>query len=468
MEDNYPHWKHIDPYMIPPTYSIIGHSIGCGCGTEIDEIDNIPVTDDVKSDELELQCSSIIGYSVGANMTGFYIPELSTALDCGIPSDHTPHIICITHGHGDHCKNLYDAIVDTSTVRPIIFAPKEIHGQIREHIRAQFALSTQNSKPKVLNKITITPVDTKNRYPVTIKGRPWIMDIIWCYHTVPTVGYGFSECRTRLKPKYSHLEKTRFNKLKQDLRKLYDLKGDNVDNLDDIDFKNELEKEYNVTIGIDDLNLDSRGNVRIDEDYEKPILCYLGDTSPRVFENKILDKFPIIFVECTFLDDTKELLEKAHKTRHIHWKYLKPIILARPDQTFVLFHFSALYKSKDIRKFFKNFTNPNHSDYIPNIKPWVKQAPTSTSSTSTSSTQVNSLSDAKNEIHEKIISDNTKCETKHNSYSLNSILHVMSNLVLICGMIAVIFITIYCMEYITELSNAIKRPQTNTDLPDIY
>ena len=58
----------------------------------------------------------------------------------------------------------------------------------------------------------------------------------------------------------------------------------------------------------------------------------------------------------------------------MHWKYLEPIIRTRPEQKFVLFHFSAKYRSDHIRNFFADYLNPAHPKYMGNIHPWVKSA----------------------------------------------------------------------------------------------
>ena len=381
---------------------------------------------------------SMIGSSIGAKGTCMYSPENGFMYDCGNSFDFSPLVVFITHGHMDHCKHMHDAMVDPGTVRPIIVVPEEIYDRVHKFIHAQFELSTQNSNPKVFNKIEIMAVKSNYRYPITVKNKRWMIDIVKCFHSVPTVGYGVSECRTRLLPKYAHLEKSQFSDLKKELNDLCKLRTvvyskEFYDQINHIattyniiialeDFipnkhggmcvkksyahieKNRISDvqkdmkilynlyeqyefvygegfhaqkalvcdKFNIELDTSDFILDARGNVRIDENYEKPILCFLGDTSPRAFENKILDKFPTIFTECTFLEDTPKCLKHAKETFHMHWKYLEPIIRARPEQKFVLFHFSAKYRSDHIRDFFADYLNPDHPKYMGNIHPWVK------------------------------------------------------------------------------------------------
>ena len=77
----------------------------------------------------------------------------------------------------------------------------------------------------------------------------------------------------------------------------------------------------------------------------------------QVFEThpEILDEHNIIVIECTFMND--EDLERASVTKHMHWKYLEPIVCSRPNTLFVLTHFSLKYKALAIRRFFQRFAN---------------------------------------------------------------------------------------------------------------
>ena len=69
----------------------------------------------------------------------------------------------------------------------------------------------------------------------------------------------------------------------------------------------------------------------------------------------------MIFIECTFLfDDDFEL---ASQKKHIHWKELKPHILAHPDTLFMLFHFSQRYDDEELAAFFEK-------EAVDNVKWW--------------------------------------------------------------------------------------------------
>lgn len=271
---------------------------------------------------------TIIGYSVGAVASGYFIPELRMALDCGLTMKEVPEIVLITHGHMDHSGQLHKGIIATQDIRPVIIVPNGIKEQVQAFIHTSYAMSTNNPNPKIHNKYTLIGADTKNRIEITIKTKPWIIDVIYCYHTVPTCGYGLSQKRTRLKEKYSVL-KTKMQtdrSVAKDLTKsLQDLK-----NSKGTDSYGQLVSEFKKKFNVD---IDDNDDFKLDENYEYNMMCYMGDTSVKVFESskKILSKYPIIFIECTFLtsDDKKEnedLLEQAYKKRHVHWEHLYPII----------------------------------------------------------------------------------------------------------------------------------------------
>ena len=74
-------------------------------------------------------------------------------------------------------------------------------------------------------------------------------------------------------------------------------------------------------------------------------------------ENRNPDLFlyKSIIVECTFLDDDDMI--QALRTKHCHWKTLKPIIESHPQNNFILYHFSTRYKPEDIIFFFNKDEN---------------------------------------------------------------------------------------------------------------
>jgi ribonuclease Z len=289
---------------------------------------------------------TLYGFSWAARKTGFYIPEMRVMLDCGVPNDYSPEHIFITHGHGDHCFCLPQTIIDTGNVKPNIYIHSKDKSAIYQYIHSAYFLSTRNPKPKIHNKYNLVPCEENTINIIQINGKSWKIDIIKCFHTVPCIGYGFSEIRTRLLPEilkelkiideYIFTEDIESNiKLKE--KKIQQMKTQKI-----IEYK---KQEKNIN-----------------EEYEHPVFCFLGDTNEFVLKNPILEKFKLIMIECTFLDD--EHIKEANDNRHMHWINLKPYITHHPNTIFILYHFSFRYDKSYIKSFFEK-------QNIINVIPWI-------------------------------------------------------------------------------------------------
>lgn len=252
---------------------------------------------------------SLIGYSVAARNTGFYIPELRVALDCGVPSNHSPEHIFISHCHLDHCGCLANTIIDMGSIKPQIYVPKSSESQLRNYIHHTFAMTKNTPNPKIHSKYTINPAISGERIFTSIKKMPYVIDIIHSFHTVPCVSYGLSEIRTKLKPEYHGMSQTEIESIK--------LSG-----------------------------------VEITTKIEVPQLCFVGDTDDRIFTHPILEKFPTIIIECSFL--YPEHAKHAKDDKHMHYDKLYPYIQSHPEITFILIHFSSRYTDEEINEFFKD------------------------------------------------------------------------------------------------------------------
>ncbi len=257
---------------------------------------------------------TLIGYSVCARNTGFYIPELRVALDIGVPSCHSPEYIFITHSHLDHCCCLANSIIDTGEVNPKIIVPKYSEEQIKNYIHYTFVMTKNNNNPKIHNKYTLYGLLPGDRFETKIKNKNYIIDIIKSSHTVPCLSYGFSEVRTKLKDEY----------------KIFTQKEIEQKKIEGCEITNKV---------------------------EIPQFCFIGDTNERIFENEIIKKFPTIIIECTFLYD--DHIKYAKKDKHMHWLYLKDYIDKNPEITFILIHFSFRYTDDEISLFFESRKREN-------------------------------------------------------------------------------------------------------------
>jgi ribonuclease Z len=272
-------------------------------------------------------CYTLKGFSIAALRTNFFIPELKVMLDGGLSANLAPENILITHGHSDHVANLPYHLYTANEKRINIFTPAESYLRINRYIEAAFAMSIdcdendESFRTKLQSLYELFP-SFPGRTEIFVNGnRSMGLEIIPCDHSVPSIGFGLIEKRLKLKPEYSHLQGKEIGQLK----------------------KSGIEINYEV---------------------EFPFFLYLGDTSEKVLLNENILKYKTIMIECTFILDDE--LEQAGLTKHIHWQYLKPFILAHPEIYFILYHFSQRYKPEEIQAFFEPLRHE-----IPNFHAWI-------------------------------------------------------------------------------------------------
>ena len=276
---------------------------------------------------------TLIGWSLAALRTNFYIKELGLMLDAGLsaPTWTINHLL-ITHCHSDHCANLPFHLYSYKPPDKIkIYVPKGIERHIKEFIESAYLLSShtfpeeENIKREELhlyNYYELITVEPGNNIPIQIKKVDYGLEIFKCYHQVPCVGYGVYNKRKKLKEEYSKLSG----------KEICELRKKGVD---------------------------------INYDLINKIFVYLGDTGKDIFYDKEWEKiveYPTIIIECTFIKEEEK--EQAIKTHHIHWEDLAPIVDKYNQNTFILIHFSQRYDKNEIKKFFeeKNKTN---------VIPWI-------------------------------------------------------------------------------------------------
>eukprot|EP01121_Diplochlamys_sp_Union-15-3_P015123 TRINITY_DN4938_c0_g1_i1.p1 TRINITY_DN4938_c0_g1~~TRINITY_DN4938_c0_g1_i1.p1 ORF type:complete len:317 (+),score=48.22 TRINITY_DN4938_c0_g1_i1:74-952(+) len=268
---------------------------------------------------------TLAGYSKAADATFFYIPELKLQLDMGgVSKQYNATSFFISHSHMDHCiymPSVQPAFIPKGVKPNDVYVPKEI---------AKYVVNYLHSAQELNNSIDIETKDEKQYNLCLVEpnmsinfGKNYTVSVYKCTHGVPSVGYGFKELRQKLKQEFQG----------KSGKEIKELKAKGVD--------------ISETIAI-------------------PKFVFLGDTTIQVFEDHPeLLEYPVIIVECTFLEEKD--IEHAHDSYHIHWKDLEPYIQKHANITFVLIHFSLRYKDSWINQFFDTLPQGRPK----NIFPWA-------------------------------------------------------------------------------------------------
>jgi ribonuclease Z len=214
----------------------------------------------------------LIGRSWAADSTAFVVPSLNLALDAGYPvHGKRMNFVFVTHAHTDHIHHITH--LKSRSKPPIIYLPNEAVSKAENFIDVAQQL-TSNLSPE---EYAETPWDTTHVMHgvrsgdrvVVDKKQGLICDVVHCDHTVPCVGYCFSNIKQSLKPEYRGLPGSEIGKL----RKL---------------------------------------GVQVTQEETQALFCFLGDTSTSILESdqaETIFSCPTVIIECSFL--TTDCTENA-------------------------------------------------------------------------------------------------------------------------------------------------------------
>jgi ribonuclease Z len=252
----------------------------------------------------------ITGYSRSAYRTGFYIPALDMMLDAGPQNFNKPSHIFITHTHIDHIASLPLTMIGDEAGNHIfnLYAIGSAQHYLANYINSMFSVNCMRS----IDACTwykfhgLMPTD---KFRINTKNIYLEISVFNCDHSVPTISYGFSEIKKKLKGEFLSLSGKEIVALK-------------------------------------------KAGTDISEEVMCKKFAFVCDTSIRVFEmNPEILEYKVIFIECTFVEPDE--LKNAIDTKHIHWSQLRPYVEENKDNIFVLIHFSQRYRDSDITDFFQ-------------------------------------------------------------------------------------------------------------------
>jgi ribonuclease Z len=261
------------------------------------------------------------GYSRANDKTFFHIPELRCCIDAGLCEGRQPETVFLTHTHHDHARDI--DFLASRTAGVDIHAPAEAIAYLEASIRSARELNFMAPfDPSLAGALRLHGVRDGDRFAFGKRGAHTVR-VFACTHKIPCVGYAFSEKQSRLLPEYERL-------------------------------KAELPKSELGAL----LAQRRKQGIAIDEQFERPLFAFVGDTHPSLFERTPwLFDYPTIVTECTFLDDKER--ERAARIGHTVWSELRPVIEAHPDNLFVLIHFSLRHSDAEVIRFFEREALPN-------------------------------------------------------------------------------------------------------------
>ena len=153
---------------------------------------------------------SLRGFSKAGERTSFRVEPLNVLLDAGLMSIRMPRAICMTHSHVDHSWNLPNItggmkVANGDSPIPVYF-PKQAYVGLTKLLDAACYLSypLQTFTEKDVweqHKLVPKPVAPGDTFYI---GSTQV-EVLPAVHTVNSVGYGFSNAKSKLKQEYKDL-----------------------------------------------------------------------------------------------------------------------------------------------------------------------------------------------------------------------------------------------------------------------
>ncbi|KAK0711405.1 beta-lactamase-like protein [Lasiosphaeris hirsuta] len=252
----------------------------------------------------------LTGRSRAAWHTSFVIPHLDLLLDAGLfVNKLRPKHIFLTHGHSDH--TLVGPAFGKTDDPPDVYCPAEMADAFINFCSARTLLNNGGLMTHTTHGLVAGAVVPLRRL------KNITAEAFACDHTVPCLGYVFSQTTQKLKPEYTSLSGA-------ELKALRETQG-----------------------------------VAITAAVTTPIFAFLGDTTTATLAARpawLAAGIPVVITECSFLYEEHRV--QAVKTKHTIWGDLEVVVRQWPRTMFVLTHFSMRYSGDEIKDFFKQLVDP--------------------------------------------------------------------------------------------------------------
>jgi ribonuclease Z len=263
----------------------------------------------------------IEGVSIAGHESFYKLPGFRTLLEFGrAPEDIVGYATaCVTHGHLDHMAGLAHYASRRRLARlpsARVLVPAEAVAPVQQWIEASQRLERIDYEIQIVPASPGDRVQLRNDLELTVlPGR----------HSVPTVGYLFSEV------------------------------------------KHKLLDEFSGWSGEEIARLRAEG-VAVTRREEIPLLAYPGDCGEAIFEVAPgLFHARVLLLECSFL--VPEDRDRAREYEHIHLDDILSRASLFENEAVVLTHFSQRYRPEEIRQALQSIPEPLAGRIVPFLPP---------------------------------------------------------------------------------------------------
>jgi ribonuclease Z len=275
---------------------------------------------------------TLVGRSRANDGTSFCIPELKWMLDCGalVQPGLAPTHVFLSHTHADHVSNLAQVAFSSTKKngkQPIIYLPSKAAPLVDKYLKSHKHMTecgegddADGDDHDHKMPYQLMPCRPGDKFTITKGSVEFIIQIVECDHRIDCIGFSITQQSKRLRKEFTSLSKPEMKQLVHDMR----FSGKSMDELK--------------------------------ETISAPFLCFLGDTTHKVFQRhpEILKEHHTVVVECTYLDGT---CDNAEKYKHMHLSQLQPLIESHPQTLFLISHTSLRYKPLEIQELFAPYEN---------------------------------------------------------------------------------------------------------------